>query len=101
MSKVIGFDDLAAAFCDGDSEGQRTFLEHLAIILDGLSWHGRWPMQCRYFTDSPYWMPENRVRILNQLETLFDHLKNPTVTADPAPSLVVGANDNKAKPAAA
>lgn len=85
LSQAIGFDDMADAFCDGDAEGQRTFLEHVAIILDGVRWNNHWPMQCRYITDSPNWSPLNRVRIINQLETLVDHLKNPTPLAALAP----------------
>lgn len=74
---LVDFCDMAHAFAAANDNGQRQFLEHLAIILDGVKWDGgKWPMQCRYIADNTHWMPTLKQRCIDQLEVLIEHLKD-------------------------
>lgn len=73
---LVSWETMAEAVAAADSRGQAEFFEALAIILAGDSYGpGKWAMQCRAISDEPGWLPLNRARIAEQLETLAEHMR--------------------------
>jgi len=81
LSKQInvefGWFEIAHAIAAANSQEQREFLEYLSRAIDLHMPLAKWDFQCRGITDDDGWHESNRTRLIDQLESLLAHLKDP------------------------
>lgn len=74
---VISAQDIAIEFARADSKSQAIFLQQIASCINYTMPGAKWIFQCRAITDDEEWDEYHRAYLINQLETLLDHLKDP------------------------
>lgn len=78
LEQEISFEQMGEEFARAYAEEQREFLLGMLYCIRIFPAQGWWPMQCRAITDDSKWGAEERGLVATYLETLAEHLRDPS-----------------------